>query len=109
MKIKNYKIYNIIITSKALDQKLVWADYTSIQGFFHLVIEIILNIVCNMHLTIKYDNETKKEDKKPCMTSRHRGKFYKAEQHWILQVCVVKNLLINFWFSMCFPQIVKIS
>lgn len=43
-----------------------------------------------MHLTIKYDNETKKEDKKPCMTSRYEGKFYKAEQHWILQVCVVK-------------------
>lgn len=23
----------------------------------------------------------KKEDKKPCMTSRYEGEFYKAEQH----------------------------
>ena len=41
-----------------MDQKLVSARHIN-SRFFHLVIEIILHIVCNMHLTIKYDNETK--------------------------------------------------
>ena len=51
----------------------------------------------------------KKEDKKPGMTGRYGGNFTKLNNIGFYKCVWCNDLLINFWFSMCFIEFVKIS